>query len=545
MRLNMNLPKPMVTPFQKLSPVWLIPLVALVIALWLAINSWQEKGQEIEILLNAAAGIEVGKTQVRLKDVPVGKVSKMQLTTDLSKVRLRVTLEREIAKHLSVNTRFWLVSPRISVAGVSNLGTLVSGVYIVMDPGEPGAFSTNFDGLPEPPAIESSVKGTTFLLRADSLDSVDIGSPVYYRQLKVGEVTSYKLSESGEAVEIRVFVQAPHDKLITSHSRFWNVSGFDINLGPDGVKAQMASLVSFLGGGIAFENINAYENAEPAKANQTFFLYADKESVLEGRFSAKFYYLLKFSHSVRGLKAGAPVEFRGIKVGEVVDVVLSNIENQDKSLLVYITLEPERFKADLEPKREIIDGMVARMVDQGLRGQLRTDSLLTGSLYVDLAFENKQKPGKLMVTDNHAEIPTLDDPLDQLTKQLSEITDKFNRIPSDKIGADLAKSMASLANIMNTLDKNNTAGKLDGTLGNIEKATHDMDKTVAEATQTLSQLRVTLKSLDATFAPDSQLHFEVIEMLNSVTEASDSFDRIADELKRYPNALIFGGKKKE
>ncbi|HRH79117.1 MAG TPA: MlaD family protein, partial [Cellvibrionaceae bacterium] len=160
----MNLPKPMVTPFQKLSPVWLIPLVALVIALWLAINSWQEKGQEIEILLNAAAGIEVGKTQVRLKDVPVGKVSKMQLTADLSKVRLKVTLEREIAKHLSVNTRFWLVSPRISVAGVSNLGTLVSGVYIVMDPGEPGAFSTNFDGLPEPPAIESSVKGTTFLL---------------------------------------------------------------------------------------------------------------------------------------------------------------------------------------------------------------------------------------------------------------------------------------------------------------------------------------------------------------------------------------------
>lgn len=545
MRLNMNLSKPMVTPFQKLSPVWLIPIVALIIALWLAINSWQEKGQDIEILLNAAAGIEVGKTQVRLKDVPVGKVSKMQLTADLSKVRLRVTLEREIAKHLSANTRFWLVSPRISVAGVSNLGTLVSGVYIVMDPGEPGPFSTNFDGLPEPPAIESSVKGTTFLLRADSLDSVDMGSPVYYRQLKVGEVTSYKLSEIGDAVEIRVFVQAPHDKLISTHSRFWNVSGVDINLGPDGVKAQVASLVSFLGGGIAFENVNAYENAEPAKANQTFFLYADKESVLEGRFNAKFYYLLKFSHSVRGLKAGAPVEFRGIKVGEVVDVVLSSIENHDKTLLVYITLEPERFKADLEPKREVIDDMVARMVEQGLRGQLRTASLLTGSLYVDLAFENKQRPGKLLISDNHSEIPTLDDPLDQLSKQISEITDKFNRIPSDKIGADLAKSMASLASIMNTLEKNNTAGKLDGTLGNIEKGTANLDKTMAEATQTLAQLRVTLKSLDTTFAPDSQLHFEIIEMLNSVTEAADSFDRIADQLKRYPNALIFGGQKKE
>ncbi|MEY4588579.1 MAG: hypothetical protein RL497_655, partial [Pseudomonadota bacterium] len=267
----MNLPKPMLTPLQKLSPVWLIPLVALIIALWLAVNSWQEKGQEIEILLNAAAGIEVGKTQVRLKDVPVGKVSKMQLTADLSQVRLTVTLEREIAKHLSSNSRFWLVSPRISVAGVSNLGTLVSGVYIVMDPGEAGTFSTHFEGLAEPPAIESSVKGTPFVLRADSLDSVDIASPVYYRQLKVGEVTGYKLSENGDAVEIRIFVKAPHDKLITHHSRFWNVSGFDINLGADGLKAQMASLVSFLGGGISFENINAYENSEQARANQTFF----------------------------------------------------------------------------------------------------------------------------------------------------------------------------------------------------------------------------------------------------------------------------------
>ncbi|MEY4588421.1 MAG: hypothetical protein RL497_497, partial [Pseudomonadota bacterium] len=282
-----------------------------------------------------------------------------------------------------------------------------------------------------------------------------------------------------------------------------------------------------------------------ARANQTFFLYADKESVQEGRFSAKFYYVLKFSHSVRGLKAGAAVEFRGIKIGEVVDVVLSSIENHDKSLLVYITLEPERFKNDIEPKREIVDDIVARMVDQGLRGQLRTDSLLTGSLYVDLAFENKIKPGTLIVGENHSEIPTLDGPLDQLSKQLSEITDKFNRIPSDKIGTDLAKSMASLASIMQTLERNNTAGKLDGTLGNIEKATVNMDKTINEATQTLSQLRITLKTLDTTFAPDSQLHFEVIEMLNSVSEASESFDRIADELKRYPDALLFGGKKKE
>jgi paraquat-inducible protein B len=541
----MTLDKPLILSIRRLSPVWLIPLVALLIALWLAVKSWQEKGQEIDILFNAAAGIEVGKTQVRLKDVPVGKVSKMQLTEDLTKVRVKVALEREISKHLSTNTRFWLVSPRISIAGVSNLGTLVSGVYIVMDPGEPGYFAREFEGLNEPPAIESSVKGTPYMLRADTLDSVDIGSPVYFRQLKVGEVTGYKLSETGDAVEIRIFVQAPHDKLLTNHSRFWNVSGFDLALGPDGVKAQMASLVSFLGGGIAFENINAYETADSAKPNQTFFLYADKESVLDGRYSQRYYYLLKFSHSVRGLKAGAAVEFRGIKVGEVADVVLASIENSAKSLWVYIAIEPQRLDPNMELSREKVDAVMARMVEQGLRGALKTDSLLTGSLFVDLAFDSKATPGKLLRADNHAEIPTQDDPLDHLSKQLTQIAEKLNRIPTEKIGQDLSKTLASLAAISQTLERNNTAGKIDGTFANLEKGTRHLDKTLDEATQTLSQLRVTLKSLDATLAPDSQLHFEVIEMLNAVTEASESFDRIADEIKRYPNALIFGGNKKE
>ncbi len=539
----MKLHKPLIRHIQTLSPVWLIPLVALLIGLWLGVKSWQEKGQEIEISFNSAAGIEVGKTQVRLKDVPVGKVTRVVLSKDFSKVRVFASLDREISTHLSTGTRFWLVSPRISVAGISNLGTLVSGVYIVMDPGEPGYFASEFEGLNEPPAIESGTKGSQYLLRAETLDSVDIGSPVYFRQLKVGEVTGYKLSDDGDFVEIRVFIQAPHDKLVTNHSRFWNVSGFDMSLGADGVKAKMASIVSLLGGGLAFENVNAYENAQPARTNESFFLYADKESVLEGRYSQKYYYLLRFSHSVRGLHTGAPVEFRGIKVGEVVDVALSSIENSDKSLLVYVTLEPQRFNASIELSREKVDTVVEGMVRQGLRGQLKTDSLLTGSLFVDLAFENKLKAGAFVRTEKHSEIPTLDDPLDHLSKQVTEIAEKFNKIPTDKIGQDVAAAVSSLNKIIGALEKNNTADKVDGTFANLEKATQNLDKTLDQATQTLAQMRTTLKSLDSTLAPDSQLHFEIIEMLNSVTEAADSFDRIADHLKRYPDALIFGGKK--
>ncbi|MCR6652882.1 MAG: MlaD family protein [Cellvibrionaceae bacterium] len=205
----MKLNKAQLKSAPSISPIWIVPLVALLIAGWLALRSFQQKGTEIELIFDNANGIQVGQTQVRLKDVPVGKITRIRLNDDLSKVRVYALLDRQVSRHLSENSRFWLVSPRVSASGVSNLGTLISGIYIVMDPGKPGDFQRVFTGLTEPPAIQSDDQGTQYVLLADSLRSIDLGSPVYFRQLKVGEVTSYRLAENGNNVEIRIFIEAP------------------------------------------------------------------------------------------------------------------------------------------------------------------------------------------------------------------------------------------------------------------------------------------------------------------------------------------------
>ena len=528
-----------------ISPVWGIPIIAFVIASWLGIESWRQSGQQIEIIFSSAAGIEVNETEVRLKDVPVGKVTAVRLSKDLSEVKVKVSLYSEMTEHLSEHTRFWLVTPRISIAGVSNLGTLVSGVYIVMDPGKKGEITKSFRGLNEPPAVKSDEKGTQFILTTKTLGSLDIGSPVYYRQVKVGEVVNYRLASSGNEVEIRIFIQSPHDSLVNTRSRFWNVSGFDFTVGADGLKADMASLVSLLSGGVAFDNSTAYEVAEQAKSNHQFYLHPDKESVTEGQYDLRYYYLLKFSHSVKGLQLGAPVEFRGVKVGEVVDIVLSSIENQQGSLHVYIALEPQRMNEDLEFDRKQSDELVELLVKQGLRGELKLSNMLLGTRYIDLYFPENTEPGEFILEANYAEIPSVDDPLDLLNRQVASVANKIDQIPIDEIGKDLALVISNIQQMTQEWEKRKTASAVHGTFANLESATKEMDETVANASVALKQLTQTLKSIDHTLAPDSQLHYEMIEMLNAVTEASDSFDRFLEELYRYPNSLLMGVEKND
>ncbi len=524
-----------------ISPVWIVPIVALIIALWLAVQARLEHGANIVIEFESAMDIKPGQTQIRLNDVKVGTVKDIKLTSDLKSVRVIAEIDREVSSHLSVNTRFWVVTPRISAAGVSNLDTLISGVYIVMDPGEAGSYETRFKGLSEPPLYESDEPGTSYILQAEELGSIDIASPIYYRQIRVGEVTGYKLSKSREQVDINIFVRAPYDELVQTRSRFWNVSGFGFSIDAEGMKAHMASLTSLISGGIAFDNAAGFENATVAQSGASFYLYADRESVLEGRFDIKYYYRLQFSGSVRGLTIGAPVEFRGIRVGEVVDVELVSADNVDQVLQVYIALEPQRLEPHENPSRELVDARIEDLVNQGLRAQMRTSSILTSSKFIDLVFvdkKNQTSQGQFVREDNYSVIPTVSDPSDALAKQASEVLDKVSKIPFDEIGKNLSASLASLNSILSTFEQQNTAGKMDEAVGNL-------DKTLVSASQALNQLNQTMESLDHAISPDSEMKYELTEMLKAVADAADSIQLFVDELNRHPNALISGTKKDE
>ena len=536
----MKLNKPKVKSARTISPIWIVPLAALVIAGWLAIRSWQQQGKEIEIIFENASGIEVGQTQLRLKDVPVGKVTKMQLSSDLSKVRVFAMLDRQVSEHLSENSRFWLVSPRVSTSGISNLGTLISGVYIVMEPGKPGESYSVFQGLSEPPAVESDEQGTQFVLESETLGSLDIGSPVYFRELKVGEVTGYKLGPNGSNIESRIFIEAPHDKLVQTRSRFWNVSGLDFSVGADGVKAEMASLASLISGGIAFENGSGFEAPLRAEADHHFYLYSDRDSVLEERYTLKYFYRLKFSHTMRGLSVGAPVEFRGMKVGEVVDVQLASVNNQPNSLHVYISMEPQRLDPDEQPNRTTFDERIGHLVSDGMRAQLKTASLITGAKFVDLTFPRDTSAGEFIVSDNFADIPTMDSLGLELDQQVAEIAKKVNSIPLDKIGQDLSQTLSSLNVLLDTFAKQGTAKKLDNTLANVSAASEEFEGTMQQAQATLKEFAQAMQSLDSVMAPDSRTQYQLNETFNSLKSTAQSLNRLLEKLNQKPDSLIFG-----
>ena len=534
----MQLNHAVVKNIQAISPVWLVPVVAVVIALWLAVQAQLQKGSIVEIYFDSAHDIKAGQTAIKLNDVKVGVVKDLSLSDDLKSVKVIAEIDRNVAEYLGDNTRFWIATPTISATEVSNLGTLISGVYIVMDPGEKQGFRSRFIGLDTPPAFESDEPGTQYILQAEELGSIDVGSPVYYRQLQVGEVTAYQLSEDKQQLDIHVFIRSPYDELVFANSRFWNVSGFGVTVNADGVKARMESLASLISGGIAFDNTVGFKDGAEAKAGHRFYLYSDRESVLAGRYTVKQYYLMKFSDSVRGLTVGAPVEFRGIKIGQVVDVVLDSVENREGSLHVFIEIEPQRLEPDKSPSREAFDERLAAMIDNGLRAQMKTASLITGSQYIELSFVDNATAAALVPRDNYSEIPVLDAGASGIEAQLTALLEKINRMPFESIGQDLALSMKSLKTILATLEEHNTAGKLD-------TAVADLGATLQTANAALEQVGSAMESVDLAVAPDSELKYELTAMLKSVAEAANALELFVNELNRHPNALIYGAKKDE
>ena len=341
-------------------------------------------------------------------------------------------------------------------------------------------------------------------------------------------------------MEIRIFIEAPHDKLVLQSSRFWNVSGIDVSVGADGIRAEVGSIASIINGGIAFENTVGFEAPQRAPSDHEFYLYSDRNSVMDERYTLKYFYLLKFSHSVRGLAEGAAVEFRGIKVGEVVDVQLHAVDRNPNSLHVYISMEPQRLDPDSQPSREEFDQQLEQLVQKGLRAKLKTGSLITGSRIIDLAFPPDPPAGEFIRAEKFAEIPTVDISMEDLEQQFNLIAKKENALPLEKIGADFSRSMASISNMLAALEERNTAVKIDQTLGNVSVASEQLETTMRDAQTAMREMTATMKSLDAAMHPDSQTQYELRAMLESLQSAAQTLERLGEKLNQKPNALIFG-----
>jgi paraquat-inducible protein B len=491
--------------------VWLIPLIAALIGGFVAWRAFSERGPAITIALASAEGLEAGKTAIRYKDVSVGLVESVELEEDLSGVVVHARMVKGAERWLTDQTRFWVVKPRIAGGQVSGLGTLLSGSYIGVDPVTEGKDARSFVALESAPLVAMSEAGRHFTLRSDRAGAVDVGSPVYFRRIAVGQVVSSELDPSDDFVTTRVFVRAPYDQRVRVDSRFWNASGFDAALSADGVTIDTQSIVSILIGGIAFDAPSGA--SATAEADSTFPLYANRHAADERHYTNTVRWVVRFDQSVRGLAVGAPVEFRGIPMGQVTDIRIEFDREESKFFIpVTIEIEPERLGGG-NPTPEERRASVNRLVAAGLRAQLKTGNLLTGQLFVSLDLFENAAPAQVAWDAPIPEFPTIPTPIEEITSNLTRLAERLGKMPIEQIGADLN---ASLKALRTTLQKSEDVGPA--------------------LTSTLEQTRRTLASV----GPDSTVNTELRRALIELTDAARALGLAADQIQAQPNSLLFG-----
>lgn len=529
------------------SIVWLIPLITLLVGGWLVYKTLSEKGPVITISFKTAEGIEAGRTMVKYKNVDIGAVEQVRFSEDLADVILTVQFNQGTENFFRRNTRFWVVRPQLSLRGVSGLSTLVSGSYIEIEPGR-GASQTHFEGLEEKPVVTAEEVGARIVLIADELGSVDSGSPIYYQGIKAGEVLGYELGNDSRSVYIHGFIKDPYNQLLRGNTRFWNVSGMNVNIGADGIKVKTASLQSLLFGGIAFETPPSLEPDGEEVENMLFTLYHDHDIIRETSYTKKINYVLYFDDSVRGLQVGAPVEFQGIKVGSVLDIRLE-FDNLDTTfwIPVLIEIEPERIV-----ERNAVTGQdspyetLDTLVERGLRARLQSGSLLTGQLFIELNMLPDTPVVLSGQESRYPELPTVEAAsFANITRAAEEFMAKLEKVQIDKIGEELLGALQGANSIINSKDVQSSVRDLEASLKSLRSILKKVDKSnLQEAINAghgaLEKLNVTLTLTNQVLKPDSALHYNAIQLTGELEETARAIRALVETLQRKPEAVIFG-----
>jgi len=520
---------------RSLQLVWIIPIVAAIVGGWLAVRSLLDRGPHITIRFESAEGLEAGKTRIKYKNVDIGIVHSIELSDDRQSALVNAELARRGAGgFLAEDTKFWIVRPRFSGGQVTGLSTLLAGAYIGADPGESQNETHDFRGLETPPVVIRGQPGKLFMLTASELGSVDVGSPVYFRSISAGRVVSIEPSSDGKQVLVGVFLNPPFDRFVTGGSRFWNASGIDVAVSAEGLKMQSEGLVTVLLGGISFETPPEAQKLGPATPNTTFVLWQSRDEAQRPRESVIETYMMTFGQSVRGLGVGAPVDFRGITVGEVKNIDLVYDQQAVKfRTAVEILLYPERMRSKAARAKGPIGpaDRIKRFVEHGLRGQLRTGNLLTGQLYVALDFFPEAPKASIDIGHNPPEIPTFAAAgLSDLQETLAKIVKRLDQIPFDKIGNDLKVALEQL---------NVTLKKADTLMAKLN------NEVAPELKATIEQARKTLSAAERTVAPDSPVQDDLRETLQEVTRAAESMRQLVDYLERHPESVIRGKREKK
>ena len=512
------------------SPIWLVPVVAFLLCIWMVINHINNLGPEITISFATAEGLEAGKTRIKARNVDIGLVETVMLNESMNGVIVMARLDKAAAKLLSQGARFWVVKPRIGSGGISGLGTLLSGAYIELSPSSSNKKQRSFEGLEDVPLTSADTPGLALTLFNDDKHELSVGDPVLYRGFKVGQVEDVQFDPVSRRAHYRLFINAPYDQLITDNSYFWNVGGIELDATVNGINISAGTLESLISGGITFDVPPDLPRGNTIKVTREYKLYKNKQSAFERRYQFYAEYLLLLEDSVRGLVEGAPVEYRGIRLGTVANVGVEGIERSgktesDRLIPVLVHLEPGRIgygdnkSALIKFKQDF-----SYWINEGLSARLNTGNLITGMQFVDLNFHDASLIDSIKKYGEYYVIPSSNEGFGQITAKV----DKIQQLPLKAMVENAGDALAELNQTMQGLQL--VVKRADNMLAN-----EDVSEIPSSLNNTLKELNQTISGL----GPDSENYRNAAQTLSDLNKVLRDVQPLLRELNNKPSALLF------
>ncbi len=508
------------------SAMWLAPLLAAGLVAYLGYSAVAHRGPIVTLTMKTADGLTVDQTQVKHKAVALGTVEDITLSKDMKSVLVRVRMSGGTDALLTDHARFWVVRPRLSAGNLTGIETLVSGAYIEVDPGEPGGRKQRaFTALPEPPGRQSDEPGQVYVLKAKRIGSLATGSPIYYRDVEVGEVLSYDLGDGSGPVVLRIFVREPFDRFVHTQTRFWNTSGVTVTTGAEGMRVELQSIQTLLSGGIAFETPTATPPGDVAAESTAFELYEDKAAADDAFYTENIPYVTYFQSSVQGLTRGSAVRIAGVQVGTVSDVKLVyDADLRGMTARVAFNLQPQRVLAKTGKGAE---AEVRRAFSEAsMTATLEASNLLTGTKDVAITYKKGRGADDLPHEGEALVLPSQGGGIDSMTASLADVATKLDKIPFDRIGENANDTLERIGHLVTSIDTNATPAfaQLPEIMAQISEATKSANDALGS---------------DG-YGPNSEFQRNIAHVVREVNDAARSFRVLSDYLDRHPESLIRG-----
>lgn len=517
-----------VTSQKQLSAIWIIPILALAMGLWMLFQYVNSTGPKITLILPTADGLEVGKTQIKALNVNVGVITGITLSENYDHIVATAQMSKDAERMLREDTLFWVVKPRIGREGISGLDTLLSGAYIQLQPGKVSTSKAYFNVMDLPPVAPPDTKGLRLLLTSKEAGKLSVGDPVMYEGFTVGRVETTQFDVESKKAHYQLFVFAPYDKLVTSRTFFWLNSGVSLQLNAEGLEFSLGSVESLLKGGVTFGLLQEEDSGQLITQQMTEFrLFDDVKQIREGMYDDYIEFVMMFDESVRGLNPSAPVEYRGLRIGTVTKVPLrtrtSNIDINTKRIPVLVRIELGRLYDNFTAAE--LPALQQRMQDEfakGLRASLKSGNLVTGALYIDMDYFSDEPTEQIARFDGYPVFPTKQGGFAEVQKQVTDLLRKVNQLPMDKTLLSLERTLQASERLLISAERI------------LNK--QEMQNLPVDIQASLRQLEQTISGL----SPESTVYHELEMTLVDLKQIMSQLKPVVEQINSKPNSLVFG-----